>query len=232
MVLRFLAGVQLTLLFSVGVAANGTAAGTFSFSSRAQEDQERAQEEAARQAETIKGLVSVPCRDRLKNQRILVLIGEYSGSQWAASQERYAPLFDIIDARLRALGLRTYTAQQIKDGVAQAEVNAYFNNDPDAALSASKRLGANYILRSSINTRSGTNPVVQVTEVSVDINLTLSSIDGSILSNVSTHSDAYSGSDSMSTALALIRERADALVAQLYNDYCRAEFRSPSGATH
>jgi hypothetical protein len=227
--LPFLHAVLTVLICAMGIDA--ATAGTFSFSARAQEDYEKAQEEAAKQAETINSLVSVPCRDRLKNQRILLLIGEQSGDQWATSQERYGPLFSIIDARLRALGLKTYTPQQIKTGVAQAEVDAYFSNDPDAAISASKRLGANYILRSSISSQAGVNPIAQVHEVAVDVQLTLSSIDGSILSYVSAHSDSYSGSDTMSTVLALVRERADPLVAQLYNDYCRADFGSPAGAT-
>jgi hypothetical protein len=227
---RFLSAAQLTVLICLGAGFDSATADTFSFSLRAQQEQEKAQEDAVRQAEAIKGLVSVPCQHRLKNQRILLLIGEHSGDQWATTQERYEPLFSVIDARLRALGLKTYTQQQIKAGVAQAEVDAYFNNDPDAAISASKRLGANYILRSSISSQVGVNRVVQVNEVAVYIQLTLSGVDGHVLSDVSTHSDSYSGDDTMSTALALVRERADPLVAQLYNDYCRAGAGSRAGA--
>ena len=222
MAARFLGAAQLTALICLGAGFDSATADTFSFSSQAQQEREKAQEDAARQAEAIKGLVSVPCQQRLKNQRILLLIGEQSGDQWATAQERYQPLFSIIDARLRALGMKTYTQQQIKAGVAQAEVDAYFKNDPDAAISASKRLGANYILRGSISSQAGVNRVVQVNEVAVYIQLTLSGVDGRTLSDVSAHSDSYSGDDTMSTALALVRERADPLVAQLYNDYCRA----------
>ena len=45
---------------------------------------------------------------------------------------------------------------------------------------------------------------------------------GRVLSDVSRRSDSYSGSDTLDTALALVREQADPLVAQLYNDYCRS----------
>ena len=37
-----------------------------------------------------------------------------------------------------ALGLRTYTPEEIRSQIAQAEIDAYFRNDPDAALSASR----------------------------------------------------------------------------------------------
>jgi hypothetical protein len=202
-----------------GAAYGSAAADTFSFSSAAAKAQDK--EEAANQAQAVRQLVSVPCQQRLKNRRILLLIAERTGDAWLASQDRYGPLLRVIESRLKALGLKTYTQQQIKADVAQAEVDAYFRNDPDAALAASKRLGANYVLRGSITSQAGINPVVQVNEVAVKIDLTLSGVDGRVLSDVSSHSDSYSGGDTLGTALALVREQADPLVAQLYNDYCR-----------
>jgi hypothetical protein len=54
----------------------------------------------------------------------------------------------------------------------------------------------------------------------VNIDLTLAAADGRALSDVSAHSDSYSGRDTLATALDLVRRQADLLVAQLYNDYC------------
>lgn len=179
------------------------------------------QEDAAKQAAAIPAQVSVPCQQRLKNKKILLLLGEHTADQWMTDQGRYAQLYQVIESRLQALGLKTYTQQQIKASIAQAEIEAYFKNDPDAAVSASKRLGASYILRGSISSQAGVNPVVQVNEVAVNIDLTLLDVDGRILSDVSTHSDSYSGTDTLHTALALVREQADSLIARLYNDYCR-----------
>ncbi|MGA2776933.1 MAG: hypothetical protein ABSF94_05200 [Steroidobacteraceae bacterium] len=205
----------------LGVSAAGNATDQFSFSASAEADQVKAQQDAAQQTEAIQALVSVPCRERLKNHKILLLIAEQHADQWLTNQDRYGELFRVIDARLRGLGLKTYTQQQIKASIAQAELDAYFKNDPDAALAASKKLGANYVLRGSISSQAGVNPVVQVNEVSINIELVLSSINGRMLSSVDAHSDSYSGSDTLHTALALVRERADPLVAQLYNDFCR-----------
>src|SRR5581483_6634986 len=143
-------GVQVGILIALLVAASSVAslaADPFRFST--QEQQERANQQAleAQRALATRQLVSVPCQDKLKNRKILQLVAERSSGRWQTRQEDYASFFDIIDARLRALGLKTYTQQQIKGRIAQAEMDAYFNNDPDAALAASKRLAADYVLR-------------------------------------------------------------------------------------
>jgi hypothetical protein len=208
--------IEICLVSACGVAG----ADTFSFSGQAAKEQAQQDADAAARAQTIQTLVSVPCRQRLKNQRILLLVGEQSSGQWDTDQDRFGEFVRAIDKRLKGLSLKTYTQQEIKASIAQAEVDAYFKNDPDAALSASKRMGANYILRGVISSRTGVNPVVQVNEVAVNIDLTLSAADGRVLSDVSAHSDAYSGSDTLATALELVKQHADLLVAQLYNDYC------------
>jgi hypothetical protein len=65
----------------------------------------------------------------------MVMIGERrSNGIVEAHQENYGPHYDAINKRLKALGLRTYTPQEIRRQIAQAEIDAYFRNDPDAAL--------------------------------------------------------------------------------------------------
>jgi hypothetical protein len=192
----------------------------FSFSAEAAKEQEKADADAAARAQAIQALVSAPCRQRLKDQKIVLLVAEQTPRRWMAAQDRFGQFIRILETRLKGLGLKTYTPQEIKAGIAQAEIDAYFKNDPDAALSASKRLGASYVLKGSITNRAGINPVVGVNEVDVNIDLTLSTADGRVLSDVSAHSGSYSGSDTLATALDLVKEQADTLVAQLYNDYC------------
>jgi hypothetical protein len=165
-------------------------------------------------------VVSDACRSRLKSRRILFLMGEQRGDQWLTAQDRFQPLLQIIDNRLRDLGFMIYTPQQIKASIAQAEIDAYFKNDPDAALAASKKLGANFVLSGTITSRAGVNAVVQVNEVAVNIDMTLSGLDGRTISQVGAHTDSYSGSDTLRTAAALVNEQADRLVAQLASDYC------------
>lgn len=212
----------LGMLVCICGAPSGVAADDqFSFSAEAAKDQQTADADAQARAQSIQALLSTPCPQRLKDQKILLLVGEQSSGRWLTSQDRYGQLIRVLDTRLKSLGLKPYTQQEIKASIAQAEVEAYFNNDPDAALAASKRLGAGYILKGSLTSRAGTNPVAGVNEVDVNIDLTLSAIGGRVLSDVSAHSGSYSGSDVLGTALQLAKAQADLLVAQLYSDFCR-----------
>jgi hypothetical protein len=154
-------------------------------------------------------------------------MAEYRGGRWITEQDRYGRLISIIDVRMRALGLGTYTQEQIRSAIAQAELNAYFNNDPDAAIAASQRLSADYILRGDITMTTGINEIVGLREVAVDVQLTLSSAAGRQLAAVDAHSESFSSVDTLGTATALLKRQADQLVAQLYNDYCRDVDRSP-----
>ena len=82
----------------------------------------------------------------------MVIIGEQQPNGYiVAQQQNYGPHYEAINSRLRSLGLRTYTPEEIRRQIAQAEIDAYFKNDPDAALSAAKRLGASFVLRGLIS---------------------------------------------------------------------------------
>jgi hypothetical protein len=97
--------------------------------------------EAQRRAQ-VQSQLATPCRDKIKNQKIMVLIGEDRNGMIFASQASYSSHVGAINDRLQSLGLKTYSQEQIRGQVAQAEIDAYFKNDPDAAISASKRLAA------------------------------------------------------------------------------------------
>jgi hypothetical protein len=212
---------RLILLISLALASTAAAADPFSFSTQAQKDRQAEEATEAQRADSIRQLVSVACRGRLKHRKILQLVAEHRQGRWLTEQDRYEQLISIVDGRMQALGMSTYSPEQIRASVAQAEVDAYFNNDPDGALAASKRLAADYILRGDITTTTGVNRLVGVNEVAVDVQLTLSSASGRQLSSVDGHSDSYSGLDTLGTATALLKRQADQLVARLYNDYCR-----------
>jgi hypothetical protein len=203
-------------LICIGFAVLPCLSGAFSFS---EEDAKNDQGDAA-VALRIQQLVSEPCRQTLKNQKIMTLMAERRGDGYDTVQDRYGQLFAAINARLRGLGLHTYSQAEIKAQIAQAEIDAYFKNDPDAALAASRRLGANYILRGDITTTTGVNPVLHINEVSVRMAFRLSTSGGRLLSDVSAKGESYAGSDTLGMAVTLVNEQADMIVAQLYNDYC------------
>lgn len=196
----------------------------FSFS---QEDHAERVEQQAK-SERIAQELSTPCLAAIKNRKIMLLIGEQRSDGYiAAVQQNYGPHFAAINNRLRALGLRTYTPEEIRQQVAQAEIDAYFHNDPDAMLSAAKRLGASFVLRGLITSQATRNPVMNVNQVSVGMQFTLSG-KGRVISEVEAYSASYAGADVARMALTLVNEQADEVVAKLYADYCR-QARPASG---
>jgi len=210
----------LAALALLGLLASGPlgAQGGFSFS---QPDDSARQQEQARQ-DRIAEQLSTPCRAELRNKKIMVLIGEVlSNGTYATQQQNYGPHFDAINSRLRALGLRTYTPEEIRRQIAQAEIDAYFRNDPDAALAASKRLGANFVLRGLISLQATRNPVMAVNQVSANMSFTLTGSNGKLISETAAETASYAGADVRRMALTLVNEKADEVVATLYSDYCR-----------
>lgn len=199
--------------------AAGAAFAQQGFKFSQQDDADR--EAQAARADRIAAQLSTPCRADLKNKKIMVVIGEVQSNGYiAAQQQNYGPHFDAINARLRSLGLRTYTPAEIRAQIAQAEIDAYFKNDPDAALSASKRLGASFVLRGLISTQAVRNPVINVNQVSVNMQFTLYGSDGRVVSTVDASENSYAGADLTRMALTLVNEKADEVVAALYADYC------------
>jgi len=147
-------------------------AGAQGFKFSQPDEADRAEQEA--RESRIAEQLSTPCRAELKDKKIMVVIGERQSNGYiAAQQQNYGPHFQVINSRLRALGLRTYTPEEIRRQIAQAEIDAYFRNDPDAALSASKRLGANFVLRGLITSEAAPNPIIAVNQVSVIMTFSL-----------------------------------------------------------
>jgi hypothetical protein len=178
-------------------------------------------EEEARQSRIAENL-STPCRAGIRDKKIMVVIGQQqSNGVVIAQQQNYGPHFHAINTRLRALGLKTYTPEEIRRQIAQAEIDAYFRNDPDAALAASKKLGASFVLRGLITAQSGMNPMMAVNQVSVNMDFTLYGGNGRVVADAHANSSSYSGADVQRMALTLVNEKADEVVSQLYADYCR-----------
>jgi hypothetical protein len=197
--------------------------------------------------------MSIPCKNSLKKKKIAVVIGErHSGSGAAAritivgsgtrktgkrqtvtasredgdgGQANAGMLFNEINQRLRKVGLKTYSQKEIAAQIAQAEMEAFLNNDMDAAASAAARLKANFVLRGVIDSRSKINPLLGVNEVFLSMSFTLVDAAGRTISNVTAEADAYSGQDTLAVALELVREQADMVVARLYHDYCSSQPR-------
>ena len=209
---------RLPVLFVVpALCASLAMAQGFRFS---QPDNSAQQEEAAKQQRIIEQL-SVPCKASIKDKKIMVVIGERQSNGWiVAEQQNYGPHFEAINQRLRGLGLRTYTPEEIRRQIAQAEIDAYFRNDPDAALAASRKVGANFVLKGLITAQVSGNPMMRVNQVSVDMGFTLTGSNGRQVATADANSSSYAGADIRRMALTLVNEQADEVVAKLYAEYC------------
>ena len=151
----------------------------------------------------------------------MVLIGQEANGVITSGQAAFSRHVEAVNMRLQSLGLKTYTPEQIRKQIAQEEIDAYFKNDPDRALSAARRMAAQYVLRGVIASRAVRNPMVNVNQVSVNLDFTLTDAAGRPVSTAAASNASYSGNDTSGMALTLIEERADQVVAQLYSDYCR-----------
>ena len=208
------------VLIGIVLAAMAGPAAAQGFKFSQPDDSDRAEAEA-RQAK-IADQLSTPCKAALKDRKIMVLIGQRQSNGFiVAQQQNYGPHFQAINTRLRALGLKTYTSEEIRRQIAQAEIDAYFRNDPDAALNASKKYGASFILRGLISSQASMNPIIPVNQVVVDMDFTLTGADGRVISDTHANSGSYAGADVQRMALTLVNEQADEVVAKLYSDYCR-----------
>lgn len=209
------------VISAVPVAPLPAAAQGFKFSQPDESAKEDAAAEAARQA-MIADQLSTPCRAELRGKKIMVIIGQVQSNGYiAAQQQNYGPHYQAINKRLQALGLRTYTPEEIRAQIKQAEIDAYFKNDPDAMLSASRRLGASFVLRGLISSQATVNPMMPVNQVAVNMAFTLTTSGGRVVSDVQANNASYAGTDVARMALTLVNEKADEVVAQLYGDYCR-----------
>jgi len=223
LILRFFAqsSLKIAIISFIMFAVQGLTVSSFGdgFKFSNEDPEAKAKDEA--RARSIAERLSTPCREQLKNKKIMIVIGEQSsGGQISANQQNYGPHFDAINRRLRALGLRTNTPEEIRKQIAQAEIDAYFKGDPDAALAASRRFGASFVLRGLIEATAGVNPIVHVNEVTVNMDFSLTDASGRPIGNARAQSGSYAGSDVRSMAAKLIDEQADDVVSKLYSDYC------------
>jgi hypothetical protein len=203
-----------------GVTLVGRAAADdFSFSHE-EEKSKREHEQAAGAAAPVE--LSAACRKAIARRRTVIVVAEsIDGGGFRTRQSAYGPHLQTLAHVLRALGVRTYTPEEIRAQVAQAEIDAYFRNDPDAALAASSKLGADLVLRGVISSRSVFNEFMGLPEVAVSIGLALADRSGCVLSEATASADSYSGYDTLGMALRLVNEQAPGVVSRLFADYCR-----------
>jgi hypothetical protein len=222
---RLRSGVWVAALsFSVSTAALfaplPAAAQGFKFSEAEKAEKQEAANDAAQRQDRINALLSTPCKAKLKNQKILMMIGLERGDIVDARQGAYSSQFNAIASRLKTIGLRVLTQGELRAQIAQAEIDAFFKGNTDAAMSASRRMAAQYTLKGLIRTATGTNAIVNVKQVQMNMDFVLTGANGQVLSQVTKSDTSFSGMDVQGTSMELINKHADEAVAEMYAEYC------------
>ncbi|MBT5231443.1 MAG: hypothetical protein HOM11_14345 [Methylococcales bacterium] len=164
--------------------------------------------------------LSTSCPKSVKRRKIALILHEDKGrGSRKVNNPNYSQLFQEINRRLKDQGLRTYTQTEITSHIAQAELEAVANGDPDAAIAAAGKLGASYFLKARISSRHNRNPLTKVNEVFVDMSFTMTK-HGRSISSVKAGGDSWAGQDTQSVALQILESKADTIVGQLYYDIC------------
>ena len=205
----------LVLAFALLVLAPPAPARAFSFS---EEESKGSQATAAKRA-AVSAALSAPCRQNIKGKRIALLLAERTGGKLSLGGGS-GVLFDAVNQQLQQLGLNTITQGQINAQIAAAERLAILNNDPDAALAASGRIGADFFIRGVISGRAGKNLMVNANEVAVTIMMTLTDARGRVLSSQRMSAESWAGQDVVGAALSVIEDEGAVAVANLYRDFC------------
>jgi hypothetical protein len=152
----------------------------------------------------------------------LITVGEPDWDRrFGTKKQVYGPLMDQLNQGFARLGLQTYTSAEINDQIARAEQEAFLNNDTEGALTAAKRLQADFLVKGIISTRTQTNKVIKIEEIFVTISLTLFDKSGRQLSSAQVKKAVFSDADIQGTVQSLVREQSDEIVYQLFKDYCR-----------
>lgn len=194
----------------------------FSFSAYEQAEQEADQEQQRQRADEIAALLATPCAARLKGATTAFLFTQQQGDAlYLRSSTQDEALYEHINSRLRRLGLKTFSPAQIRQRIADAEVQAFMNNDADAALAAARKFSARFVLRAQLQTQTRRNPVVGIDEVSVLLTFYLSDAGGRALSSVQVTETAFSDAQVEATLLTLTQRQADYAIARLYRDFCQ-----------
>ena len=233
--------VRTFLILLLTIIFNIPAQNSYSFSFSKDKEAET-KNDPGTSADTLKNL---RCPDAMKSGKIATMIGEnhrderpgyyrnYTAlvtvgdpnwdGRFGARKSVYGPLVDQFNQGFHQLGLKTFTTAEINNQIAIEEQEAFLNNDLDAAMTASERLQADYILKGIISTVAQTNKSVKVDELFITINLSLIDAKGNQISTAQISETTFSDADIMGTVHNMLEKHTNAIIYKLFAKICKRE---------
>jgi hypothetical protein len=227
------------LVVLLAVLYNIPAQPSLAFSFSTYESNEANADQAAAEV----SLTKLHCPSSLKSKKIAIMIGENHRDErpghyraytalitvgdpdwdrrFGTRKSVYGPLVEQFNQGFHQLGLKTFSAAEINDQIAREEQEAFLNDDLDAAMTASERLQADYILKGIISTLAQTNKSVKVDELFITISLSLVDTKGNQVSTAQVSETTFSDADIMNTVHKMVNKRANAIIAKLFAGICK-----------
>jgi hypothetical protein len=210
-----------TLLLSTSASANFFEENEAELEAEERREQAQQSQLESQKKQQVSQLLSTPCPGHKKRRKIALILYENNGAGTIkVNNPEFNRLFQTINQGLRNEGLRTYSQAAITRQIAQAEIAAVANGDPDAAIAAAGKLGAYYFLTAHINTRNNFNQVLHINEVFVDMTFSLNTARGKPVTTVNSDGDVWAQQDIQSAALSIIRDKSNLIIAKLYHGVC------------
>lgn len=200
------------IIFSVVILTlfTGTAA-AFSFSEYEKKD---------RSSSSSLSAVQENC---LTDKKIATVIGEKHLGVGNQSRRGFGSIVNELNGYFRKYGLKTFSEAELTKQIADAEQEAFLNNDLDAAISAADRLGADLFLRGVISSKVQKNTIVGVDEVFITLSLSFVDSLGAVRASSEISNAVFSDADTTATVFRLVKKNADQIISDLIRQYCSHE---------
>lgn len=162
------------------------------------------------------------CLNHLADQKIAILFTErLLDGRVEVRQQRYAGVFPIVAQAFHGLGLTVFTQEEINAKIAQEQIEAIgLRNDSRAAITAARRLGANFVLRTNIDSVQKRHARIDVEVVRTSLAFSLSGSNGAVYGTVHEAARSYSGADGMPIIRDLVNDNAGVSARRLLAQYC------------
>lgn len=175
---------------------------------------------AGAKVENVEQNITDDCKQRMANEKVLLLVAERYTNGVNATQSRYEAHSTEIGRRFQQSGMPVLNREDLKKKLFQPEIDTHFVVDPSKAQQLAPTHDATLTLRGLITSRRAFSPARKTTETYVSVNLALVDANGYYISDAVLNSESFQGADTLGMSLNLIKQRGDDAVLKILSGYC------------